>query len=509
MASITSDLTLFHDLEGTLTQNSIGGGAGATASTDIFIQNTQSLARRADNATNTGFMIDDGAGNDLSAADQHIGCWVWVTHRSALTALNIRIASNSSINDYDQHTVPLVEYPATGGWFRVWIDISRTPDSTGGTALNEAAVRHLGPVISINDVGGNAQNLALDAIHYGTKGLTATGTSGVWSDFLTADEGTSTNRYGVVYSNAGIIYCLSRLTLGTASSLVFSDSNFVIVFPSQSLVASNYMGITCDLQNASTNIDWSGGIIKSAGTVKGDIIVTGTSGTFDVINSTLDNLRAITLTSKATFTNCTFSTCGLITQSSAVIDECAITNASGTVGILSNDPSKITDCVFTSDGTGHAIELSTAGTYTFTGNIFTGYAATNGSTGNEAIYNNSGGAITLNVAGGGSTPSIRNGAGASTTVNNNISVTLTGLKDNTEVRVYTTETTTELAGTENATTGTTDNRSFTFALAADTIVDIVIHNVAYEHYRIDAYTIPTSDSSIPITQRTDRNYSNI
>lgn len=506
MATVTSDLTLFNDIEGALTQNSIGGGAGATANTDIFIQSTQSLARRADNATNTGFMIDDGGSNDLSAANQHIGGWIWVTHRSALTALNIRIASNSGIANYDQHTVPLAEYPQTGGWFRVWIDISRTPDSTGGTALDEATVRHFGPVISINDVGGNAQNLALDAIHYGTKGLTATGTSGLWSDFTTADE-TTANRYGVVYTNAGIIYCLSRLTLGTASSLVFNDSNFVIVFPSQSLVASDYMGITCDLQNASTNIDFSGGIIKSAGSVKGDLIVTGTGGTFDAINCTFNNLRVLTFTSKVTATKNTFISCGLITQSSSIIDECSITNATSTAAILSNDPSKITDCVFTSSGTGHGVELNTAGTYNFIGNIFSGYAATNGSTGNEAVYNNSGGAITLNISGGGSTPSIRNGAGASTTVNNNISVTLTGMKDNTEVRVYTTETTTELAGVENATDGSADNRSFTFSLTSGTIVDIVIHSVSYKTLRIDAFTMPTSDSSIPISQEVDRNYS--
>lgn len=509
MATVTSNLTRLHDLEGSLTSVAIGGGAGAAANTDIFIQNAQSLGRRLSNVTLSGFLIDDGAGNDLSAASMHLGVWIWVTHYAAVTALRIRCASNSGSANYDEHIVPLTQYPKLGGWIRVWLDISRTPDATGGTALDEASVRYVGPVLSLPTVGGNAANVILDAIDYGTKGLTLTGTSGVWQDFLTADEGTQNNKYGVVYSLASVIYCLSRLTLGTASSLVFNDSNFVIIFPEQTLVESTYMGITIDLQNASTNIDWSGAVINSPGTVKGDIVVTGTSGTFDVINSTLNALRIITLTSTCTFTKVTFQLCGLITQSSSVISTCAITNASGAVAILSNDPSKISNCTFTSDGTGHAIEINTAGTYTFTGNTFSGYAASNGTTGNEAIYNNSGGSVVLNIAGGGGTPSIRNGASASTTVNNNIAVTLTGMKDNTEIRVYTTATTTELAGTENATTGTADNRSFTFSLSAGTVVDIVIHSISYESMRIDSYTVPNADTSLPISQRTDRNYSNV
>jgi hypothetical protein len=186
---------------------------------------------------------------------------------------------------------------------------------------------------------------------------------------------------------------------------------------------------------------------------------------------------------------------------------CSFIEPSGAVGVLSDDPSLIEDCSFLSDGTGHAIELTTPGTYTFSGNQFSGYAAS-GDTGNEAIYNNSGGPVTLNIAGGGSTPSVRNGSGASTVVNNNVSVTFTGMKDNTEVRVYEAGTTTEIAGTENATSGSPDNRSFTFSEQASVSVDYVIHNLGYEQIRVNAFSIPTLDATIPIQQRRDRNYLN-
>ena len=186
-----------------------------------------------------------------------------------------------------------------------------------------------------------------------------------------------------------------------------------------------------------------------------------------------------------------------------------------TGGALANDtePSRV-EIEVTSDvieyGTGHAIEIpnGATGTYIFTGNLFDGYATQSGSTGNEMIYNNSGGLVTINVGSPGDTPTYRNGTGASTVVNNNVTVTLTGLKDNTEVRVYNAGTQSELAGIESATGGGIDDREFAFSLGAALSVDIVVHNVDYEYLRLDAFTIPGSNSSVPIQQVFDRNYNN-
>ena len=130
---------------------------------------------------------------------------------------------------------------------------------------------------------------------------------------------------------------------------------------------------------------------------------------------------------------------------------------------------------------------------------------------NAAIFNSSGGLITLNVSGGGDTPSVRNTLDSTTVINNNISVTITGMRDNTEVRVLDNSTGEFLAGIENATAGTTDNRSFTFSLAASTVVDIAIFNINFilpPNNRIENYTIPTADTSLPVSQVRDRNYEN-
>lgn len=507
--TVSSSLTRITDAEsGTL--SSIGGGNGPSTNTDIFIQNATSFARRQSAVSDHGFWYDNVTNVDLSAANVHVGYWVWHTHFAVLTKLAVRVGTSTT--NYDEHTIPLTEYPSTGGWVRVWFDISRTPTTTGGTGLNEAQARYYALIASLPTVGGTSQNLVMDATDYTTTGLVINagtgGSPGVFDNFVTADQGTQNNKYGVLVSRNGLLYVFARLTIGDSTATVFNDSNQVIIFPSQSLVASDFMGLSFGMSNASSDIDLTNCVIKSAGSVQGDIVVTGTSGALNLTSCTLSNLRVITLTSVATLTSCVVQQCGLVTQSSAVLSGCVFDKLTGATGILSNNPANISDCSFTSDGTGHAIEITTAGTYTFDGNTFSGYAASNGSTGNEAIYNNSGGAVTLNITGGGSTPSIRNGSGASTTVNNNISVTLTGLKDNTEIRVFTTGTTTELAGTENATSGTTDNRYFTFALSAGTDVDIQILSVGYENIRMTAYEVPTLDASIPIQQRVDRSYSN-
>ena len=80
------------------------------------------------------------------------------------------------------------------------------------------------------------------------------------------------------------------------------------------------------------------------------------------------------------------------------------------------------------------------------------------------------------------------------------SLTLTGLQSNSEVRVYNAGTTTELAGVENSGT------SFTANISASS-VDIVVHSLGYEYQKIEGADT-SSNLTLPIQQRVDRNYRN-
>lgn len=83
----------------------------------------------------------------------------------------------------------------------------------------------------------------------------------------------------------------------------------------------------------------------------------------------------------------------------------------------------------------------------------------------------------------------------------NTRLTLTGLQANSEVRVFRSGTTTEVAGIENSDTDFT-------AIISDDEVDIVIHSLGFEYQKILGADT-TSNLSLPVQQRVDRNYSNL
>jgi hypothetical protein len=266
------------------------------------------------------------------------------------------------------------------------------------------------------------------------------------------------------------------------------------------------------------------------------IISTGTRAIFDFsdTNITTLDMTSVTFTGLAAITfqvaaaglaldSCIFNDCDQIYLSTIAATDCIFngtTNANGAI-LLDTTLQTVnqTGIRFISDGAGHGIEITQAGTYNLTGWLYSGYTGTTGtndtpSSGgtDTAIFNNSGGVVILNISGGGDSPSVRNSAVSTTTVNANVEVTLTGMKDNTEVRVCAAgDPNTALAGIENATAGTVNDRSFAFSLSAATSVDIIIFNIDWilpPNNRISAFSIPSVDGSIPISQIRDRNFSN-
>ena len=149
----------------------------------------------------------------------------------------------------------------------------------------------------------------------------------------------------------------------------------------------------------------------------------------------------------------------------------------------------------------HAIVITTAGTYSLSDINFVGYNAANGNN-DSTIRNESGGAVTINASGVTGNLTYQNGAGASTTINNNVNVTFSGLIANTEVRVYRTSDDVELDGVEDSGT------SFVASAAAGTSVYYTIHHKEYEHIRVEGFTWPSAATTIPIQQRFDANYVN-
>lgn len=156
------------------------------------------------------------------------------------------------------------------------------------------------------------------------------------------------------------------------------------------------------------------------------------SASWDFSGLTLIGAGNITLRPVTTFDQMSFLECGTVMQNSASLSNCVFSSSLDTPAIRTQALSSMSFCSFFSAGTGHGIEHTVPGTFTFQGNTFSGYGA-DGTT-NAAFYNNSGGSVTINVTNGGSTPTVRNGAGASTTVNNSVTLTVT-VKDSAGVAI--------------------------------------------------------------------------
>ena len=130
--------------------------------------------------------------------------------------------------------------------------------------------------------------------------------------------------------------------------------------------------------------------------------------------------------------------------------------------------------------------------------------------GSGTTYTIDGGNITEfeNVSGSTVTATVINGAPTPTLTETNgtiilsspTTLTLSGLQSNSEVRVYQEGTTTEITGIENS--GTSFSDTFDFDL-----VDIVVFNVGYVPVRLLAVDT-SSNVTLPIQQRLDRNYNN-
>lgn len=280
----------------------------------------------------------------------------------------------------------------------------------------------------------------------------------------------------------------------------FHVSNNKVGFEFYGTDASDYLHFTNSVFTSPSQYYWRFNANHSA---SADIDFGGTS----VVGAT------VTLQSTVMLDNMVFIGCPGFTQNGATITNTRFTDTKITSASLA-DMDNISDCAFTSSGTGHAIEVGgAAGTITMTGNTFTGYAASNGSTGNEAIYINiATGTVTLNISGGGSSPSIRT-AGATVAVNNSVDFTFT-IKDEAgngligyEYRLYVKDPaagiigTTELDGNESY---GSSSRTYSYNYTANTDVVLQIIKDGYEE-GLQEYTLTNANQSVTLTLRTERN----
>jgi len=547
-----------------------GGSFPGGTNSDTAIKGNVSIAERVSNST-LGFFFDAGSAQNWENNTFYFW-WNVSTAGLLDTLANggVRMRfCGATITDYfEVHLAGSDTY--SGGWTMsvVSIEEARTaavagdPNTgTSGTVPATSAIRYAGIYFDMaNMVSGNVDNCFVDhcwRLPQNTPGIRVEGentgsTPWTWADLVdAADPGDTTKAWGTVFRRDGVVFVNTPIQFGTDDATNatddFVDSNEVVFWEDQRVPDDFYELTILGASGGSATQNFSLGSRSGAGAAstgsQGGVIGAPLTGfaprwNLTMVDADIDvaELLGVTLlhtnvidmgNNNAEIRSCTIGDGTLIYHSggssagagtgdfsrNTVFDS---NTADGVALIETEDPSGIVNNVFTfSDG--HAIEITTLGVdtaFTFTGNIFNGYGGTDGdnlvssSGSNDAeVFNDSGREVTFNIGGGGTTIAARNGISATTIVNNNVSITLTGMRDNTEVRVCSLAGD-ELAGIENATAGTPDNREFTFALAAGTIVDITVFNINWilpPNNRIEDFTIPATDGSIPISQVTDRN----
>jgi hypothetical protein len=455
-------------------------------------------------------------------------------------------ASPASLSTYANGGLKII-YGEDVGNFWAW-DCSGSdfePNPLGGWycyALDPAIGGHddlVGTVTSPGSCIGLAVNctaqargypFAVNAIRVGRCTLEVTaGDATAYGTFAGMESfDTSTNqRYGLFQNINGAYRWQGLMSLGvTGTAGDFRDGNVSIAVANTPNVSSTFNKI--EIHHVDTNVEWDNVVMTSPG-VGNTVAATASPGSLEVVDNATVAFTGCSFTDMTTFifndgtnsnvlTNTTFRRCDKITTGGATLEGCVIDDSNNTTThVLTASPSaaaKISNTEFISSGTGNGLEIGgTASNITLTGLDFSGYSTTVDA--NKAIYVNiASGSMTINISGGsGVTASshVRT-AGATVTVSADVTVTFTGMKDDTEVRVYKTSDDTEIAGIEDVTAGTTNNRSFAWSAPAATNVYYVIHHWSgtapfYQTIRKEGYIVPATNTEVGINQLVNRNAS--
>lgn len=312
-------------------------------------------------------------------------------------------------------------------------------------------------------------NCFVDIIRYGGQadGINIIGggvaTEGTFAEIAAEDRATGEDKaHGIIREYTANTYGVQGPMrfgdLAGVTSTYFHDANQVVVFEDRD-VADDKFAIFVEANATGTNeFELTNTSISSA----------RPGVTVDMSSSEINSLqidscqftalrRAIKFPTDTNGTtrdhnviNSAFNDCDQIDPGTAVFTGNSIANYDesiasdtetefGAVLLDADGTDDWADLSFLSLGNGHAIYITAAGSYTFTNFTYSGYAGSDGSTGDEVVFNDSGGEVIIAVSGGDS-PTVRNGGGATTIVTNAVTVTVQGVTEGAAVTVLANDT---------------------------------------------------------------------
>lgn len=465
--------TEINDCEGP-TAEFDGSDVGAV-DTEIFYEGASTISAQFSNAQEFLIAHQNSAGTNLNLDLSDATVWVIVkdnlVQTEALDGMQVVLGNGDANNDPNQgYVIGGSDNPGLvlgKQFYCLRLDVSNRAGLTVIQHRNNGAPTFT----AIGSVGygalhaiaarGNVDNLFLDRMTFINNGSYAftinAGTSGTpisLAALQTQDDNPSTGGWGLFGRGVGSSFTLYAsmewgTPTGTADSY-FSQSDSQIYFDGQQLGTGHFIFRTIGNTTGTNSFVLNNCVLVSSGE---PAIWDYTDNNMDIVD--IQDTQYIDMGTIAwpvtggttrQVLNSSFINCGQVDFSTITATGCSIIggrNANG--GILldaSGNSTNQTNLTFTSDGTGHGVEITAAGTYTFTNWNFSGYSTaspgtnstpSSGST-DAMVFNNSGGAVTINIFGG-TNVTVRNAASSTTTVVVAVTVTISGLLGNTEVSV--------------------------------------------------------------------------
>jgi hypothetical protein len=451
--------------------DSATGWTGGALDTDSEVQGTGCIGAKVSNAQNLFINLGTsrdfvGGANDGDHVYTWLNCLTPNLDTIANGGLRVQIGQDSTTNFREFYVGgdgSLADDPYAGGWRCFVVDPTLSADGSRifdtGTPDMNIADEFGGTVKTIAMISGNFNNGLIDAIRIGSGLRVINGTTpdpaATFADFVSDDEGTKNNRYGVIRDVGGVSLVQGKLFFGDGTTTtVFTDTNAVVVFEEANVAADFYefyiaTDATVTLGEISAGVTSGGCFIDSQSTDSAYTITVVEGGTteaiFNAYATTFNEFRVMSLNPSTTAQDCTFSGGGQITLNGATLTACSI--LSSTVGadtgaLLVDSQSEwdgggtrvVTNCFFggnNANANSGAIEISATGTFEFEGLTFSGNSFD--------VINSSGGAVTINVTNG-DTPTVRNLTTSTTTVNVAAPIKVEGVTEGTSVILLANET---------------------------------------------------------------------
>lgn len=450
-----------------------GSDVGAV-DTEIFYEGTSSISAQFSNAQEFLIAHQNSAGTNLNLDLSDATVWVIIkdnlVQTEALNGMQVVLGNGDANNDPNQgYVIGGNDNPGLvlgKQFYCLRLDVSNRTGLTviqhrGNGAPTFTAIGSVG-YGSIHAIAarGNVDNLFLDRMTFINNGSYAftinAGTSGTpitLAALQTQDDNPSTGGWGLFGRGVGSSFTLyASMEWGDAgtSDSYFEQSDSQIYFDGQQLGTGHFIFRTIGNTTGTNSFVLNNCVLVSSGE---PAIWDYTDNNMDIMN--IQDTQYIDMgtiswpvtggTTRQVLGS-TFINCGQIDFSTITATNCSINgsrNANGAILLdASGNSTNQTNLTFTSDGTGHGVEITAAGTYTFTDWNFSGYSTANPGTNNTPasgstdamVFNNSGGAVTINVVGG-TNVTVRNAASSTTTVVFAVTATVSGLLGNTEVSV--------------------------------------------------------------------------